>query len=116
MTPSPGTPSSGLPSPALMAGPGVEPSLSDPLDFLCAPVGPQVPAGPPLACSSRPWVLSLILFSPHFSSKCSQGQVPVRVPCLGCELAQQVLNRICFSYCLLSQCLDMTHPYATSNS
>lgn len=30
------------------------------------------------------------------------------VPCLGCALAQVVLNKDCSSSCLLSQCVDMT--------
>lgn len=102
----PQSPSSGLPLPAPGASPGVELLCSDPLDLLCAPLGLQRPSGPPQACSSSaaPWVLSLFLFPPYFSSRCSQGRFQpgfLAVTCPSCnlpscELAQLVLTKDLF--------------------
>lgn len=88
------------------ASPGVELLCSDPLDLLCAPSGLQMPRGPPQACSSStaPWVLSLFLFSPYFSSRRSQGRFQpgfLAVTCPSCnlpscELAQLVLTKDLF--------------------
>ena len=61
---------------------------------------------PPQACSSSaaPWVLSLFLFPPYFSSRCSQGRFQpgfLAVTCPSCnlpscELAQLVLTKDLF--------------------